>query len=68
VPHTSTYALTNATLPYALALATLGVADAVTADSELALGVNTIAGNVTNAAVAQALGRPLTPLADALAT
>jgi len=66
VPHTSTYALTNATLPYALALATLGVAEAVAADGELALGVNTVAGNVTNAAVAEALGRPLTPLTDAL--
>jgi alanine dehydrogenase len=67
VPHTSTYALTNATLPYALALATMGVAHAVAADTELALGVNTVAGNVTNAAVAEALGRPLAPLADALA-
>jgi len=67
VPHTSTYALTNATLPYALALATLGVADAVTADGELALGVNTVAGNVTNAAVAEAIGRPVAPLADTLA-
>ncbi|MSO78490.1 MAG: alanine dehydrogenase [Acidimicrobiia bacterium] len=68
VPHTSTYALTNATLPYAHALATLGVAAAVAADNELALGVNTVGGNVTNAAVAEALGRPVTPLADALAT
>jgi alanine dehydrogenase len=67
VPHTSTYALTNATLPYALALATLGVADAVAADEELALGVNTVAGSITNAAVAEALGRPLAALADALA-
>jgi alanine dehydrogenase len=66
VPHTSTYALTNATLPYAHALATRGVADAVAADNELALGVNTVGGNVTNAAVAEALGRPVTPLADAL--
>jgi alanine dehydrogenase len=67
VPHTSTYALTNATLPYALALATLGVAGAVAADEEPAAGVNTVAGNVTNAAVAQAIGHPLAPLADALA-
>jgi alanine dehydrogenase len=67
VPHTSTYALTNATLPYALALATLGVADAVAADEELALGVNTVAGSITNAAVAEALGRPLAALGDALA-
>jgi alanine dehydrogenase len=67
VPHTSTYALTNATLPYALALATLGVADATAADPELARGVNTVAGDVTNDAVAGALDKPLRPLADALA-
>jgi len=67
VPHTSTYALTNATLPYAVALATMGVPDAVAADEELAVGVNTVAGNVTNAAVAEALGRAHTPLSDALA-
>ena len=67
VPHTSTYALTNATLPYALAIATNGVADAVVADEELAAGVNTVAGNVTNAVVAEAIGQPFTPLADALA-
>jgi alanine dehydrogenase len=67
VPHTSTYALTNATLPYALAIAAHGVADAVIADEELAAGVNTVAGNVTNAVVADAIGRPFTPLGDALA-
>jgi alanine dehydrogenase len=66
VPTTSTYALTNATLPYAVELATLGVADAVAADPELALGVNTAAGMVTNPAVAEALARPATALADAL--
>jgi alanine dehydrogenase len=56
VPHTSTYALTNATLPYAVALATLGVVDAVSRDPALALGVNTVGGRVTNRAVADALG------------
>ncbi len=67
VPHTSTYALTNATLPYALALATMGVADAVRSDPELAMGVNTLDGRVMNAAVAAALGKPApVPLADAL--
>jgi alanine dehydrogenase len=55
VPNTSTYALTNATLPYALELATRGVRDAV-ADPALALGVNTCGGRVPNAAVAAALG------------
>ena len=66
VPHTSTYALTNATLPYAVALATRGVREATTADPELANGVNTVGGAVVNEAVARALAQPLTPLADAL--
>jgi len=66
VPHTSTYALTNATLPYARELATKGVAGAANADPELAKGVNTVAGKITNAAVADALGRELTLLDDAL--
>jgi alanine dehydrogenase len=66
VPNTSTYALTNATLPYALELAKQGVAAATAADPALASGVNTVAGDVTNPAVAEALGRPLTPLAESL--
>jgi alanine dehydrogenase len=66
VPHTSTYALTNATLPYAVALATRGIVDAARDDPALALGVNTVAGRVTNAAVADALGRDTTPLAEVL--
>jgi len=65
VPHTSTYALTNATLPYVVELATRGVADAVRADPALANGVNTVAGEVTNPAVAEALGRDAARL-DAL--
>ena len=68
VPYTSTYALTNATMPYALALATHGVAAAVKADPELGRGVNTVDGSVTNEAVASALDRPAVDLADALAT
>jgi alanine dehydrogenase len=67
VPHTSTYALTNATLPYALELATKGVSGATERDPALAAGVNTVAGSITNAAVAEALGRPFVGLADALA-
>jgi alanine dehydrogenase len=59
VPHTSTYALTNATLPHALALATRGVAAAARDDPDLAAGVNTANGRVTNAAVAAALGRDM---------
>jgi alanine dehydrogenase len=66
VPVTSTFALTNATLPYALALATAGVAGAAGADPGLALGVNTAAGAVTNPAVAEALGRPAATLGAVL--
>ncbi len=66
VPNTSTYALTNATLPYVVALATRGVRDATAEDAELARGVNTVDGAVVNAAVADALGRECTPLETAL--
>jgi alanine dehydrogenase len=61
VPNTSTYALTNATLPYAVELATHGI-DAITADPALAAGVNTLDGTVTNAAVAAALNVPAAPI------
>jgi alanine dehydrogenase len=64
VPNTSTYALTNATLPYALELATRGPKDAVDADPALALGVNTCNGKVPNAVVAEALGVVAVELAD----
>jgi alanine dehydrogenase len=67
VPNTSTYALTNATLQYAVELATRGVADAVRADPALAAGVNTIKGMVTNDAVADALGVEAGDLAAATA-
>ena len=66
VPHTSTYALTNATLPYLAALASQGVAETCAADPALALGVNTAAGAVTHEAVAASLNRPHTPLASVL--
>ena len=56
VPHTSTHAMTNATLPYVLEVAERGVAGAATRDPALLAGVNTVAGRVTNAAVAEALG------------
>jgi alanine dehydrogenase len=55
VPHTSTYALTNATLPYVLDVAVHGVGDASRRDSALALGLNTFAGRVTNEPVAEFL-------------
>ena len=56
VPHTSTYALTNATLPYVLSLAEHGVASAVAGDPALRGGVNTVDGVCTNVAVSEALG------------
>jgi alanine dehydrogenase len=67
VPHTSTYALTNVTLPYIAEVCRLGVAEAAHRDPALALGVNTAGGHVVNPAVAEALGRPHRPLADVLA-
>src|SRR5215469_12526481 len=56
VPHTSTYALTNVTLPYAVELASNGWRDALAGDKALALGLNTFDGLVANAAVAEAHG------------
>ena len=69
VPRTSTYALTNVTLPYALAIAERGLEDAIRDDPALALGVNVYAGQVTNAGVAEAHGLdrvPLSSLVDGL--
>src|SRR5579884_2242546 len=66
VPITSTYALTNATLPYVEAIATRGLADAVARDPGLACGVNVAAGQVTYEAVAEAHGLAYTPVEDAL--
>jgi len=54
VPHTSTYALTNVTLPYALEIANHGWREALRRDRALALGLNTHAGQVTNTPVAEA--------------
>lgn len=66
VPRTSTYGLTNATLPYVVRLAQHGVRAAVRADPGLAEGVNVIAGAVTNHGVADAHGIAHTPLVEAL--
>jgi alanine dehydrogenase len=66
VPNTSTHALTNVTLPYAVALADKGWQRACTEDASLALGVNTHAGHLTNAAVGDATGLPAVPLEDIL--
>jgi alanine dehydrogenase len=62
VPNTSTYALTNVTLPYAIAIASKGLEDAVRTDPVLALGVNVYAGEVTNPGVAEAHALGFTPL------
>ncbi|GBE20797.1 MAG TPA: alanine dehydrogenase [Actinobacteria bacterium] len=56
VPHTSTYALTNATLPYVLALADGGVSGAVARRPELLLGLNIIGSAIVHRAVAKSLG------------
>ncbi len=61
VPHTSTYALANATLPYLVEIATHGPEVAVTTDRALAGGLNTLYGHVVNHAVAEALHLPATP-------
>jgi alanine dehydrogenase len=66
VPITSTFALTNATLPYVLAVADLGVRDAIEHDPGLRSGVNVAAGKVTHPAVAQGVGMAFTPVEDAL--
>jgi alanine dehydrogenase len=62
VPYTSTYALTNATLPYVVELARKDLADAVRADPGLAKGVNVHEGRVTSKPVAEAHGLELTAL------
>ncbi|NYH40293.1 alanine dehydrogenase [Micromonospora jinlongensis] len=67
VPNTSTYALTNVTLPYALELANQGWREALRNDPALALGLNTHDGQVTYGPVAEAHGMDVLPLADALA-
>ena len=62
VPRTSTFALTNATLPYALKLANKGFIDAINSDPGLKAGVNTYAGRLTYEAVATAQEIEYTPL------
>jgi alanine dehydrogenase len=66
VPVTSTYALTNATLPYVLMLADRGVAGAVRADPGLCAGVNVAAGQVTHAGVAEGVGAEYVAVTEAL--
>jgi alanine dehydrogenase len=66
VPITSTHALTNATLPYALALADHGVAEAIRRDPGLRPGVNVAGGKVTHPAVAEGVGMDYVPVEDVL--
>ncbi|MDX6360870.1 MAG: alanine dehydrogenase [Nocardioidaceae bacterium] len=67
VPNTSTYALTNATLPYAVSLADRGWAQACRDDHSLALGLNTHAGQLTNGPVGDAVGIDAVDLDEVLA-
>jgi len=67
VPHTSTYALTNVTLPYAMAIANLGWHEACRSDPALALGLNVHEGMVVSAPVAEAHDLAYLPLDEVLA-
>ncbi|MDQ4085596.1 MAG: alanine dehydrogenase [Actinomycetota bacterium] len=67
VPHTSTYALANVTLPYTVALADKGWQQAMREDPNLALGLNTYQGQLTNEPVAAAHGLPHNELSEVLA-
>lgn len=67
VPRTSTYALTNATLPYVISIAERGFRAAIDHDPALARGVNVLGGEVTNEGVASAHGLRSVALADVLA-
>jgi alanine dehydrogenase len=64
VPRTSTFALTNATLPYALELADKGARAAVLGSAALARGVNIWGDHIIHPAVAAAVGAPAVPLLD----
>jgi alanine dehydrogenase len=68
VPLTSTLALTNATLPYALTLADKGWQRAAQDDPGIGAGINVVAGTITCQGVAEAFGLAYTPLAEVLAT
>src|SRR5712692_942941 len=66
VPRTSTFALTNATLPYVVELAAKGVAGAARENPALAHGINVWRGRIVHPAVAESVGEPATPLPTAL--
>ncbi|MHB8505006.1 MAG: alanine dehydrogenase [Acidimicrobiales bacterium] len=67
VPHTSTFALTNVTLPYAVEAANFGWREALRRDASLAKGLNTHDGQITYPSVAEAHGLPSVPLESVLA-
>jgi alanine dehydrogenase len=67
VPHTSTYALTNATLRYAISLAHKGLERAFVDHPELVSGVNIVDDDVCHPSVAESLGDAFTPVSEALA-
>ena len=66
VPHTSTFALTNATFQYALAIADRGMRRAAREDPALRRGINVMRGKITHAGVAEAFGMTHTPVEDLL--
>ena len=66
VPNTSTYALTNVTLPYAIAIADKGWRDALRENASLAKGLNVHDGQITYAGVAEAFGMPVRTLEEVL--
>jgi len=66
VPHTSTYALTNATMPYVVALADRGVRGAIARHPELEGGLNVVCGHTVHEAVADSLDLPYTPATEAM--
>jgi alanine dehydrogenase len=66
VPHTSTYALTNVTLPYVVEMANRGWRDALRADKSLAQGLSTHAGQLTSEPVAEAHALPYIPTSQVL--
>jgi alanine dehydrogenase len=66
VPHTSTFALTNVTIPYAVEIANHGWRKAVRADPTLALGVNVVDGAITYPPVAEAHDMASIALTEAL--
>ncbi|MEK7817843.1 MAG: alanine dehydrogenase, partial [Actinomycetota bacterium] len=64
VPITSTHALTNATLPYIIDIASDGINTCIRENDALAAGVNIMEGKITNEAVAGAVGLPFYPLSS----